>query len=80
MLHTQPRPTDMQETVFIVDDDEAVRDSLQSGYDKIGTRFENGVDRVDGGANDVEDFSLPKPTCADRRLRTRRRRSRSTKR
>ena len=29
MLHTQPRPTEMQETVFIVDDDEAVRDSLQ---------------------------------------------------
>ena len=25
MLHTQPRPTEMQETVFIVDDDEAVR-------------------------------------------------------
>ncbi|WP_050771185.1 MULTISPECIES: response regulator [unclassified Limnobacter] len=29
MLHTQPRSTEMQETVFIVDDDEAVRDSLQ---------------------------------------------------
>ena len=29
MLHTQPRPTEMPETVFIVDDDEAVRDSLQ---------------------------------------------------
>jgi FixJ family two-component response regulator len=29
MLHAQPRPTEMQETVFIVDDDEAVRDSLQ---------------------------------------------------
>ena len=29
MLHTQPRYADIQETVFIVDDDEAVRDSLQ---------------------------------------------------
>lgn len=29
MLHTQPRPPETPETVFIVDDDEAVRDSLQ---------------------------------------------------
>jgi FixJ family two-component response regulator len=29
MLHTQPRPPEIPETVFIVDDDEAVRDSLQ---------------------------------------------------
>ncbi len=29
MLHTNHRPAEMKETVFIVDDDEAVRDSLQ---------------------------------------------------